>query len=114
RSATRPNVCYFARGAPPARPPLFPYTTLGGSPAHGTLTFNPDGTYTYTPDADYNGSDSFTYQAVDSLGGISNTATVSITVTSVSNPPQATNVPSPAAHDGVLNVTDEHANHLAV
>ena len=51
-------------------------------PTNGALILNADGTYTYTPDPDFNGVDSFTYEAVDSLGGISNVATVTITVLS--------------------------------
>ena len=60
-------------------------------PSNGTLTptLNPDGSFTYTPNPNFSGTDSFTYQAVDSLGGVSNTATVTITVTAVNDPPVA-------------------------
>jgi VCBS repeat-containing protein len=78
-------------------------TQIVGGPAHGTLTLNPDGTYTYTPNADYNGSDSFTYRAVDKLGGVSGTATVSITVNSVNDPPVANDDTGTVVEDGVLN-----------
>ncbi|HZF35194.1 MAG TPA: Ig-like domain-containing protein [Candidatus Angelobacter sp.] len=71
--------------------------------ANGALTLNTDGTYTYTPDADFNGTDSFTYQAVDKLGGVSNTATVTITVTSVNDVPVATADSNSVAEDGVLS-----------
>ncbi|MGH6934201.1 MAG: cadherin-like domain-containing protein, partial [Dongiaceae bacterium] len=54
---------------------------LDSTTSNGTLSFNPDGTYTYTPNANFNGADSFTYHAVDSLGGVSNTVTVTINVT---------------------------------
>jgi hypothetical protein len=50
-------------------------------PSHGTLTLNTNGSFTYTPAAAYNGADSFTYQARDPSGALSNTATVSFTVT---------------------------------
>src|SRR5206468_1017476 len=68
-------------------------------PAHGTLgsigtvscTGNPSNcseNITYTPFVNYNGADSFTYKAND--GSLdSNTATVSITVTPVNDPPVA-------------------------
>jgi len=46
------------------------------------LVFNADGTYTYTPDPGFNGTDSFTYQALDTFGAVSNTATVTIAVNS--------------------------------
>ena len=55
-------------------------------PAHGALT----GTVpnlVYTPQADYFGPDSFTFSADDGI--ISSTATVSITVSPVNDPPQA-------------------------
>ncbi|WP_263146729.1 Ig-like domain-containing protein [Pseudomonas sp. RIT-PI-AD] len=55
-------------------------------PAHGSLVLNPDGSFTYTPTADYNGTDSFTYQVVDSDGGIA-TAVVSIVVTPTNDAP---------------------------
>lgn len=47
--------------------------------AHGTLADNADGTVTYTPAPGWTGADSFTYQASDGRGGVSNTATVTIT-----------------------------------
>ncbi|SVC36315.1 uncharacterized protein METZ01_LOCUS289169, partial [marine metagenome] len=45
------------------------------------------GTFTYTPTANYNGSDSFVYSASD--GTLSDTATVSITITAVDDIPVA-------------------------
>ncbi|WP_457605959.1 Ig-like domain-containing protein [Nitratifractor sp.] len=48
-------------------------------PSHGQLSgAEPD--ITYTPDSGYTGTDSFTYQACDSHGACSNTATVTITI----------------------------------
>ena len=48
-------------------------------PSHGTLSgAEPD--ITYTPDSGYYGTDTFTYEAIDSHGAVSNTATVTITV----------------------------------
>ncbi len=55
--------------------------------AHGTLVLSSDGAFIYEPDDDFNGEDSFTYQAVDSLGGTSNTVTVSIRVNPVNDAP---------------------------
>ena len=56
------------------------------APAQGTLTLNADGSFTYTPPADFSGPVSFTYQASD--GSLTSaTATVSITVASVNDPP---------------------------
>ena len=56
--------------------------------AHGSLKYNGDGTFTYYPEQDFNGSDSFDYTVIDGKGG-STTATVSITVNSVNDTPEA-------------------------
>jgi hypothetical protein len=62
------------------------YSVVTG-PTHGTLSGTAP-TLTYTPAANYNGPDSFTFKAND--GTIdSSTATVSITVTPVNDPPVA-------------------------
>ena len=53
------------------------------SPAHGSVTVNPDGTFTYLPNAGFSGTDTFTYTVTDSddsLNPKSATATVTITV----------------------------------
>jgi len=50
------------------------------APAHGTISNIDGGRLTYTPAADYSGSDSFTFGA-SNAGGISDPATVRITVT---------------------------------
>ena len=62
--------------------------TLVSGPAHGTLALNANGSFTYTPAANYCGPDSFTYTLGDGHGG-SDTATVSITVVCVNDPPDA-------------------------
>jgi VCBS repeat-containing protein len=66
-------------------------------PAHGAVVINPSSTVTYTPDQNYNGTDSFVYTVDDGNGG-SDTATVTITVNPVNDPP--------VAHDDGY-VTDE-------
>jgi hypothetical protein len=73
------------------------------SPAHGNLT----GTIpnlTYTPAANYNGPDSFTFKASDSLLD-SNTATVSINVTEVNDPPVANAQSVSVLQDNQLGIT---------
>ena len=56
--------------------------------AHGTLSLSANGGYTYTPTANYSGADSFTYRA-NSGSTPSNTATVSLTINAVNDPPVA-------------------------
>jgi large repetitive protein len=60
--------------------------TPNGSPAHGTVTFNPDGTFNYVPNPNYNGSDAFTYTVADGKGGTT-TGTVTINVAAVNDAP---------------------------
>jgi VCBS repeat-containing protein len=60
------------------------------SPAHGSVTVNPDGTITYTPDANFNGTDTFTYRVTD--GTLSSApATVTVTVKPSNDAPVAQN-----------------------
>src|SRR5215813_2807042 len=75
--------------------------TIVSGPSHGTLNAsggtmsctnsNCPASVTYTPAPNYNGSDSFTFNASDGVS-TSNTATVSITVNPVNDPPLANNV----------------------
>ncbi|MEO7098263.1 MAG: DUF642 domain-containing protein [Luteolibacter sp.] len=62
--------------------PLTPI--VDASPAHGSVTLNPNGSFTYTPTSGYNGADSFTYHDNDGTSN-SNIATVSITVSALAN-----------------------------
>jgi len=64
---------------------------LVSGPAHGTLTLNPDGSFTYTPNPKFYGTDTFTYRVFD--GELySNVATVTITVSFVNDPMEASDV----------------------
>ncbi len=71
-------------------------------PASGVLSGTAPN-LTYTPTANFNGSDVFTYTVTDNEGGISNAASVSITVTPINDAPVAdsqtlsTNEDSPLA-----------------
>jgi VCBS repeat-containing protein len=64
--------------------------TLISAPANAaSFTLNADGSFSYTPTANFNGSVSFTYKVSD--GNLeSNTATVTINVTSVNDAPTIT------------------------
>jgi hypothetical protein len=53
---------------------------LVGSPVNGSVNVNSDGTFSFTPTANFAGTASFQFQVTDSLSGVSNTATVTITV----------------------------------
>jgi WD40 repeat protein len=58
-----------------------------GGPSHAeSFTLNADGSFSYTPEIDFFGTDTFGYVADDGLG-VSDTATVSIVVTGVNDPP---------------------------
>jgi hypothetical protein len=71
-------------------------------PSHGSAST--DGSYVYyTPDANYNGADQFNYTVSDGQGG-TDTATVSVTVTPVNDPPVAV--------DDYVSVSEDSSNNL--
>ncbi len=59
---------------------------VSGPTNASSFTLNADGSFTYTPDANFSGTDTFTYKANDGSAD-SNTATVTIEVLSVNDPP---------------------------
>ena len=60
-----------------------PAVTAVTQGTHGSVVINVNGTVTYTPSADFNGSDSYTYTVTS--GGVTETATVNVTVTAVAD-----------------------------
>ncbi len=63
--------------------------TVTMPPSHGSTTVNTTtGTIRYSPQENYNGADSFVYRITDNQGA-TDTATVSITILSVNDPPTA-------------------------
>ena len=74
-------------------------------PSYGTIALNADGSFTYTPTSGFFGDDAFTYQASDGLA-LSNAATVTLTVSdsSVDQPPVAVNDAYAVDQDGILTV----------
>jgi VCBS repeat-containing protein len=89
-------------------------------PDHGQLSLTSDGAFSYSPDPDYYGEDNFVYRVCDS-GGMCDTATVTITVIPVNDPPVVTvDVESQTVQysDGILPVTitanDIDSNSLSI
>ncbi len=78
---------------------------LGGvtQPAHGSAVKNANGTVTYTPRGNFNGIDSFTYTVSDGRNGTSS-ATVTVVVIPVNDPPTAAADSYTAAEDATLAV----------
>ncbi|EAQ98956.2 retention module-containing protein [Congregibacter litoralis] len=83
--------------------------TSVGSPSNGTVVLNGDGTVTFTPDADYNGPASFEYTISDGEGG-TDTATVSLTVNAVNDPPVVINPLAPQTNDDADVITPVDAS----
>ena len=62
---------------------------------HGTVSLASNGGYTYQPNSGFAGSDSFRYKVDGGLLGLSNTATVTITVIAATPAPTSTPTPAP-------------------
>jgi len=66
--------------------------TLTGDVSHGSLSLNADGSFSYTPAGNYYGGDSFGYSICDApSGGLCDSASVSLSVSSVNDLPTAGN-----------------------
>jgi VCBS repeat-containing protein len=93
---------------------LFVTLVSGSGPQHGNLSLNADGSFTYQPDHNSNGGDGFSYTIVDP-DGETDTATVSILVTPVNDPPVLTLISPQNAFEDVplamsgLSVSDDDA-----
>jgi Ca2+-binding RTX toxin-like protein len=74
-------------------------TTLGGA-----VVLNTNGTFTYTPTANYNGADSFTYTVSDP-SGLTDTATVNLTINPVNDAPFAQDDTIAAVYSGGAAIT---------
>ena len=68
-----------------------------------SVVLGPDGSYTYTPDANFCGTDTFTYEVSD--GALTDTGTVTITVTCVNDEPVAVDDSNATPEDTPVNGT---------
>ncbi len=92
-------------------------------PANGSVTLAEDGSFNYVPALNFNGTDSFTYAVRDETG-LSSTATVTIGVAAVNDPPVAvddafltsvdTPISIPGANALLENDVDVEGDELAV
>ena len=80
-TAVTANVITGTNGASPDNFEGMKTLTSVTQGTNGAVTFTAAGSVTYTPIADFNGADSFTYTVTS--GGVTETATVSITVIAV-------------------------------
>ncbi len=76
---------------------------VNDAPDHGTVKVE-SGKFLYTPDADFDGSDQFTYTVDDSNGATSAPATVVVNVTSLNDPPTATDDTAVTDEDNAVDV----------
>jgi hypothetical protein len=83
-------------GVPAAAP-------LCSDPVNGSLLNNGDGTFDYTPSPDFNALDSFVYEICDTLGACE-TASVSLTVSPVADPPVANDVTASTIEDTPVTI----------
>ena len=80
-------------------------TIISGTSNGGTSINPTTGVVTYNPNLNFNGSDSFTYTVKDATGDTSNTATVTITVNAVNDPPVANDDSATTNEDMAVNIT---------
>jgi large repetitive protein len=96
-----------------------PLTVVSATAPNGMVVINPDGTVTYTPNSNFNGTDTVTYQISDGQGGFA-TATVTVIVRPVNDPPVARDDTATTSEDTPVTVavlgndTDVDGNPLTV
>ncbi|MCK0129260.1 Ig-like domain-containing protein [Erythrobacter sp. F6033] len=92
--------------------------TTAASP-DGTVTINPDGTLEFTPNPNFNGTTTISYEISDGNGG-TDTATVTVTVNPINDPPVAnpdaatTDEDTPVNVPLIANDTDADGDALTV
>ncbi len=80
---------------------------ITSAPAEGAVNNNLDGSFDFDPGADFQDlalgetrDVSFTYSATDSHGAVSNTGTVTVTVTGTNDAPEVSDISTAASEDG--------------
>jgi len=84
------TIDVLANDSDPDQDPLTVDSVTQGT--NGSVAIDGNNMVTYTPSADFNGSDSFSYTVDDGFGGTA-TATVSVTINGVNDPPTITSTP---------------------
>ena len=82
-----------------------------GTPDQGGTVSVSNGVILYTPAADFFGTETFTYTAIDGLGN-SDTATVTITIPNINDPPEAVDDLFNVQEDSVDNMLDVLGNDV--
>jgi len=82
--------------------------TIVGTPDNGGTATTDGLTITYSPGADFFGTETFTYTITDGI--FDDTATVTVTVDNVNNPPTANDDPFTVSEDSTNNSLDVLAN----
>ncbi|MBK8278316.1 MAG: tandem-95 repeat protein [Nitrospira sp.] len=108
-TAISANVLTGTNGATADSFEGMPVLTSVTQGANGSVTFLANGTVTYTPNANFTGSDSFTYTITS--GGMTETATVTVTVNAVNDSTIVTGGTSGTGNEdttitGTLTATD--------
>lgn len=78
-------------------------TTPVNNVGNGTLTLFNDGSFNYQPNSNFNGTDQFVYQIDDGFGGTA-TATVSLTINAVNDPPVTNDDSIQTVEDTLINI----------
>ncbi len=103
----------LANDSDPNGDPLTVTTTPVHSPDHGILALNSDGTFTYTHDGGETTADSFIYEVCDDgTPPLCATATVTITIVPVNDPPTAVPDATSVLTGGSVSVLDSGETSL--
>lgn len=83
------SIAVLTNDTPTANPIDSASVAIDIPSVNGQAVANADGTVSYTPNPNFNGSDSFAYTVRDTLGNLSNSAAVLVSVTAINDLPVA-------------------------